>query len=209
MSPFVFIITSHPFTHSFNFALREQAIKTFEKANWQILQSNLHQQPFKADILPCEITDELISQYGSVSQLQQQAQASAILRKDIIAEHKKLIAAELVILQFPLWWGGMPGLLKSWIDKVMTYGFAYGDKFAFEGKKVMLSVTTGGARDIEEQQYYLNKVTGISDDIFKYLKMEVIAPFICHGPAAINLGQREEMLAKYAEYLNRQITYLE
>ncbi|HVT69839.1 MAG TPA: NAD(P)H-dependent oxidoreductase, partial [Trebonia sp.] len=31
----------------------------------------------------------------------------------------------LVVLQFPLWWFGMPAILKGWIDRVFIKGYAY------------------------------------------------------------------------------------
>jgi len=62
--------------------------------------------------------------------------------------------ADAVILQFPLWWFGMPAILKGWIDRVFAYGLAYGFKGAgnryrygdggFKGKRALLCVTVGG-----------------------------------------------------------------
>ncbi len=48
--------------------------------------------------------------------------------RDIDAEQRKLVAADAVIFQFPLWWLGMPAILKGWIDRVFAYGLAYGFK---------------------------------------------------------------------------------
>jgi multimeric flavodoxin WrbA len=72
---------------------------------------------------------------------------------------EKILAADAVILQFPLWWFGMPAILKGWIDRVYAYGFAYGYKGvgnrfrygdgALKGKRAMLSVMCGGP----EQDY--------------------------------------------------------
>jgi NAD(P)H dehydrogenase (quinone) len=43
------------------------------------------------------------------------------------AEQEKIAAAELLVLQFPLWWYGPPAILKGWIDRVFVENFAYGD----------------------------------------------------------------------------------
>lgn len=44
-----------------------------------------------------------------------------------VREHQRLLTrADLLILTFPLWWGGMPAVLKGWVDRVFTQGFAYG-----------------------------------------------------------------------------------
>lgn len=70
------------------------------------------------------------------------------------AEQHKLLAADAVVFQFPLWWFGFPAILKGWVDRVFAYGFAYGYRGAgnryrygdgaLAGKRAMLSVTVGG-----------------------------------------------------------------
>ena len=30
-----------------------------------------------------------------------------------------------IILHFPLWWFGVPAILKGWFDRVLVKGFAY------------------------------------------------------------------------------------
>ncbi|MEI9885811.1 MAG: NAD(P)H-dependent oxidoreductase [Rhizomicrobium sp.] len=45
---------------------------------------------------------------------------------DVAEEQRKLLWADVVILQFPMWWFSMPAILKGWVDRVYAYGFAYG-----------------------------------------------------------------------------------
>src|SRR3546814_6853893 len=47
-------------------------------------------------------------------------------RADIAREQDKLLWADAVILQFPMWWFSMPAILKGWVERVYAYGFAYG-----------------------------------------------------------------------------------
>jgi len=48
------------------------------------------------------------------------------LPSDVRAEQAKLAEADLLVLQFPLWWYGMPAILKGWFDRVFVNGFAFG-----------------------------------------------------------------------------------
>jgi NAD(P)H dehydrogenase (quinone) len=73
----------------------------------------------------------------------------------VVARHQRLVeSADLLVLVFPLWWAGMPAVLKGWFDRVFTQGFAYGlhdaagnpRKYgdgAFAGKRGLVITTTG------------------------------------------------------------------
>jgi len=45
---------------------------------------------------------------------------------DIEAEQQRLLAHDLIIFQFPIYWYSTPALLKEWQDLVLEHGFAYG-----------------------------------------------------------------------------------
>lgn len=67
---------------------------------------------------------------------------------DIESEQQALIAADVVVLQFPFYWYSMPALLKKWLDDVFSYDFAYGAKGdKLKGKSLILSITIGGPSD--------------------------------------------------------------
>jgi putative NADPH-quinone reductase len=78
------------------------------------------------------------------------------LKEDVRAEIEKLLSADALIFQFPLWWFAMPAILKGWVDRVFAYGFAYGvgersdkrwgDRYGggtLAGRRAMLIVTAG------------------------------------------------------------------
>ncbi|WP_162048448.1 NAD(P)H-dependent oxidoreductase [Vibrio taketomensis] len=74
---------------------------------------------------------------------------------DVAAEQQALIAADVVILQFPFYWYSVPALLKKWIDDVFSFNFAYGthgDKL--KGKDLILSFTIGGPAESYEPLGY-------------------------------------------------------
>lgn len=67
------------------------------------------------------------------------------LKIDIDREQARLLAHDVVVFQFPLYWYSTPAILKEWQDLVLEYNFAYGpdgDKLA--GKLCLLAVTVGG-----------------------------------------------------------------
>ncbi|MEV6099241.1 NAD(P)H oxidoreductase [Nocardia sp. NPDC051981] len=62
-----------------------------------------------------------------------------------VHEHMdRILAADVVIAVFPVYWASVPALLKGWIDRVWNYGFAYGrSKPRLAGKR-MLWLGLGG-----------------------------------------------------------------
>ena len=65
---------------------------------------------------------------------------------DVVAEQKALASAELVVWMHPLYWYSVPALLKNWFDKVLEFGWAYGDGAeALRGKSCLWVPTAGGS----------------------------------------------------------------
>ncbi len=67
---------------------------------------------------------------------------------DIDEEIEKLQWAETVIYHFPLWWFGIPNLMKKYFDEVLVYGKTYrivdvyGEGGQLAGKAFMIAVTS-------------------------------------------------------------------
>ncbi len=65
---------------------------------------------------------------------------------DVAAEQAALERAQLVVLMHPVFWYSVPGLLKHWFDKVLTYGWAFGEGGTIlRGKDCLWVATAGGS----------------------------------------------------------------
>ena len=105
---------------------------------------------------------------------------------DVQAEQDALDAAKLVIFQHPMHWYGCTPMLKLWIDKVLTLGWAFGEGGdALRGKTCLWVVTTGG----DERAY---SPGGMHDHPFEVFVpamrqtaalcgMRFAEPFVLHG----------------------------
>lgn len=63
---------------------------------------------------------------------------------NVEAEQEKLMKADVIVLQFPVFWYGMPSLMNKWMEDAFQHGFSHGstgDKL--KGKKLIASFTTG------------------------------------------------------------------
>lgn len=62
---------------------------------------------------------------------------------DVAREQKRLVESGTIIFEFPIWWHSIPWLLSKYVADVLAFDFAYGGKYALEGKKFILSFTCG------------------------------------------------------------------
>lgn len=116
------------------------------------------------------------------------------LLPEVVREIENLKWADVVVLQFPLWWFGPPAILKGWFDRVLVNGFAIGvpseatrqwlryGEGLLQGRRGILAVTTGG----REAQFSGRGINGpindilfpINHGIFHYTGMKALAPFV-------------------------------
>jgi NAD(P)H dehydrogenase (quinone) len=128
-----------------------------------------------------------------------------------VAEQEKLSRADLVILQYPMWWWfGMPAILKGWADRVFTRGFAYlpGRKYdtgMFRGKRAMVSVTTGTSADTYAPDGIdgdiLDILWPVHNGLLRYSGFEVLQPFVSYMPRRLTPEEREAELDRFAQHV--------
>lgn len=207
----VLIVFAHEEPRSFNAAMKNLAVETLEKAGHSVTVSDLYTMKFKA-VADGEDFLERRDRYFLKRQLEEKAAAElGTLAHDILEEQRKLKECDLLILQFPLWWFSMPAILKGWVDRVLTMGFAYGggkwyDQGGLKGKRAMLAVTTGGP----EAGYSSRGINGsieevlfpIQHGILFFCGFEVLKPFLAWGPAHLEEGARAELLERYRQHLS-------
>ena len=129
---------------------------------------------------------------------------------ELEAEMRKLEACDVLVFQFPLWWFGMPAILKGWCDRVLAAsriyggGKGYNDGFA-QGKRAMVSLTTGGP----ESMYAPEGLNGdinmllypIHSGVFRCLGFDVVQQSVVWGPARMEPEARAQALEAYTNRL--------
>ena len=203
----VLIVTAHPEPASFNHALTAHAAKALRGAGHEVVLSDLYAEGFNPEAGWGDFTTA-----ADPERFHYQAEQANPCRKgsfapDIAREQARLEAADLLILQYPLWWGGPPAILKGWIDRVLAYGFAYVDGYRFDnglfrGRRAALSVTTGGtpARFAEDGVY--GPIGGVLWPVrrlaLEYMGYEVAEPFVSYSVPRLSQAEREARLEAWA-----------
>ncbi|TIL44337.1 NAD(P)H-dependent oxidoreductase [Mesorhizobium sp.] len=193
----VLLVFAHPELHSLNGALRDVAIRELEAQGHAVRVTDLYADDWKAEVDRADFPSWPPEQRFLPAVASKKAFETNTLTEDVKAEIDKLLWADTLILQFPLWWYAMPAILKGWVDRVYAYGFAYGvgehsdkrwgDRFGegtLAGKRAMLIVTAGGW----EEHYSARGVNGPIDDllfpinhgILYYPGYDVLPPFVVY-----------------------------
>ena len=118
-------VYAHPRRDSLNARLLQAGTKALSQ-RCEVVVSDLYAQGFDPVLSERDLGD-LANRPGNVAELAGEAYATGQLPADVREEQARLAAAELLVVQFPLWWYGPPAILKGWFDRVLTSGFAYGD----------------------------------------------------------------------------------
>ncbi len=201
----VLVVTAHPEKGSFNFALSKVAVGVLESEGVQVKRSDLYQDGFnpvpgRGDFVSFPASEPL-----RLMEAQEACETYGGMSPDIAAEQEKLICADIVLLQFPIWWGSYPAIMKGWFERVLAYGFAYGRRKSLRPKTVVLSVTTGGAPDSDEKDEHGGLVANLANSVFGYLQWEIVEPFIVYGPKTMGNDGRAQILEDYGAFIRRSI----
>ena len=122
----ILIVDAHPEPRSFNGAMKDLAVQTLGGLGHSVTVSDLYAMGWNAVAGPADISGSPSdTSRFSIARKQTLAMENGTIAADIAAEQAKLVAADLLISQFPVWWFGMPAILKDWADRVLARGFAY------------------------------------------------------------------------------------
>lgn len=75
---------------------------------------------------------------------------------EVHAHMDRIMAADDIVIVFPVWWMAPPAVLKGWIDRVWNYGFAYGRSKPRLASKRMLWLALMGSPSEEIERLGLS-----------------------------------------------------
>ncbi|XP_068115596.1 NAD(P)H dehydrogenase [quinone] 1-like [Hyperolius riggenbachi] len=205
------IVLAHQEQNSFNYAMKEAAASSLKRKGWRVLESDLYMMRFKAVLSRDDITGKArVPSHFRYAAETLQAWKEGRLAKDILVEQKKVERADLIIFQFPLYWSGMPALLKGWIERVFTRGFAYSfqamySEGPFKKKKALLSFTTG----VSSSMFSTSGLNGdinvilwpLQNGILNFTGFQVLEPQIVYAVAHIPQEGRAQILKNWEKRL--------
>jgi NAD(P)H dehydrogenase (quinone) len=185
-------VLAHPEPQSFNAHLVRSGSAALQAEGWTVSVSDLYAMGFDPCERPEHYRDRADPKRFDAQVEQRHASEIDSLPEALTNELALMDRADLLVLQYPMWWHLPPAMMKGWFDRVLAYGAVYTSRKRFEkgrfvGKRAMLSVTVGTSRATYEHD-------GRSGDIdlmlwpvnfsLAYVGYEILRPYVAYGVEA-------------------------
>lgn len=154
------IIYAHPNPESFNQAVLQKVLEGSE--GHDVVVRDLNAENFPPVLKWQECINTFSKEYAH----------------DVKAEQGYWNEADLITFVYPLWWMGFPAILKGYLDRVLTHGFAYqtgkGQSIGLlKGKKIQQFVTMGNTNEKYEEKGFLQSLDHtLGNGLFNFCGVE-------------------------------------
>ncbi len=105
----VLVVLDHPNPASFSAAVAQHFMNGAKAAGHSVELADLHAEGFDPRWSMADINSD-------------EGRATPI---DVMKEQARIAKADAICFVFPLFWWGMPSMMKGWIDRVWAWGWAY------------------------------------------------------------------------------------
>ncbi|MDO3649675.1 NAD(P)H oxidoreductase [Nocardia mangyaensis] len=128
------VVLAHHRADSLSAHIAERAVARLTAAGYAIDLLDLHRENFDPRMTEADQPD-----WGD-----REKQYSPVVESHM----RRVLAADVVVVVFPVYWQSVPAILKGWIDSVWNYGFAYGRSTPrLAGKRVLWLGLAGATAD--------------------------------------------------------------
>lgn len=133
-TPTALVVVAHPRTDSLTAHIAGLATRRLAAAGYRIDVLDLHAEGFDPRMTAADLPE-----WGN-----REKPYSA----EVEDHMRRVLAADVIVATFPVYWVHVPAILKGWIDRVWNYGFAYGrSKPRLAGKRMLWLGLAGAAAD--------------------------------------------------------------
>lgn len=204
------IVSATPEPQSFVASMARTSREVLEGKGYEVATSDLYAMNWNPVASAADFGTRSDPDYLTYALEQRQGVKAGTIAPDIQAELDKLMGADLLVLNFPVYWFSTPAILKGWIDRVLVSGTCYGGKRFYDqgglsGKKALVGAALGG----QPHMFGDGAIHGPIQDMLRHLLrgtlaytgMDVVEPFFAWHVPYLAPEDRSAMLARYAAHL--------
>ncbi|MEI5909580.1 NAD(P)H-dependent oxidoreductase [Bacillus spongiae] len=188
------VIYAHPNPQSFNHAILETVVNKLEGQGNEVVVRDLYALNFEP-VLSGQ--DFAAFQAGNTPD-------------DIKVEQDHVKWADVITFVYPIWWTGLPAILKGYIDRVFAYGFAYavneqgGYEKLLAGKKAVVFNTIGHPEGYYEEVGMIGAMKQTSDTgIFDFVGIETLEHKFFGAVPSVDDATRKQMLIDVEDIMEK------
>lgn len=178
------VVYSHPNPKSFCHAILETVKEALTAKKHEVIIRDLYALKFNPVLTPSDF----------------EALATGKVLPDVKAEQDHIQWADILIYIYPIWWTGLPAMVKGYIDRVFSHGFAFkigvsGAEGLLKGKKAVILNTQGTPQGYYESSSMSSAIRKTSDaGIFEFCGIEVAEHKFFAGVPSVNDTVRKQYL---------------
>lgn len=158
------IILAHPKKESFTHQLKSELVDRFYEHGNDVKVRDLYDLKFNPILSAPELK---VNKKGE-------------FMADVVVEQNYIQWADEITIMYPLWWNAFPAILKGYIDRIFTNGFAFringnGPEGLLKEKGVRLITTAGMSEEsLESSNVYEGLRITQDHGVFEFCGMEII-----------------------------------
>ncbi|WP_078409917.1 NAD(P)H-dependent oxidoreductase [Priestia abyssalis] len=186
------IVYAHPNPESLNHSILDTTVNTLKKNGHEVVVRDLYALDFQPVLKP-EDTE---------------AMKAGQTPNDIKTEQEFITEADVITFIYPIWWTGLPAILKGYVDRVFAYGFAYvpgeeGIIKLLKGKKGLIINTHGTPNEIYDEIGMTAGLKVTSDiGIFDFTGIEPVEHLLFGSIGYLDEEAYKGMLKKVEDTIN-------
>ena len=189
------IVLCHPSNENFSRVIQSETSILYDKYKLEFEIRNLYQIGFNPIISSNDIA----------------AYKMGTAQEDVLREQEYIRSADLIIFIYPIWWTGMPAMMKGYIDRVFSEGFAYsittkGRKKLLKKKKVVIVSTAEQNSKPHHVSSSYEQIINAEKQIFESCGMDVILHH--HVEDYMSLENQPQILKQKIDELKPEIKKL-
>lgn len=187
------IIYAHPNQLSFNNAIRKTVVDELTSNGVEYCERDLYSLGFDPVLSSADFN----------------AMHSGTQLPDVLQEQKHITESDVIVFIYPIWWAGMPAIVKGYIDRVFSHGFAYrinGGNIEplLAGRRAIVINTMGTPYDVYYNSGMVDSIKlTVQSGILSYVGLDVVAHVMFGGVPSSELEERQGWLLRVKELTKR------
>lgn len=191
------IVYAHPNSGSLNHFFKQTVLESLQESGEEIAVRDLNEINFNPVL---SLEDMNGQRMGTVAD-------------DVKTEQDFITWADRIVFIYPIWWTGMPAIMKGYIDRVFSYGFAYRydqgiQKGLLTGKKTII-INSHGKSNAEYEAMGMDKALILTSDtgIFTYSGLEIQQHFYfdkADRASADNISDWESQIQTIFKFIGKE-----